>query len=88
MVKYLNGALAGFRAVRTNTRTSFHAVPVGGHPWIRAICGAGPGVRSAGWAVEEDEITCPRCLQLMGTMAGAGDRLTTTPGLQYAPKLS
>ena len=55
--------LLAFRAMRTNSGTSYHALPVGGHPWIRAICGAGPGSRSAGWTVAGVEVTCPRCRQ-------------------------
>ena len=55
--------LLTFRAMRTNSATSYHALPVGGHPWIRALCGSAPGSRSAGWTVAGVEVTCPRCRQ-------------------------
>ena len=55
--------LLAFRVMRTNSGTSYHALPVGGHPWIRAICGAAPGSRSAGWTVAGVEVTCPHCRQ-------------------------
>ena len=55
--------LLAFRAMRTNSGASYHALPVGGHPWIRAICGAAPGSRSAGWTVAGGEVTCPHCRQ-------------------------
>ena len=51
--------LLAFRAMRTNSGASYHALPVGGHPWIRAICGAAPGSRSAGWTVAGGEVTVP-----------------------------
>jgi hypothetical protein len=34
---------AGRRALRSHLGTSYHAVLVDGHPWIRAICGGGAG---------------------------------------------
>jgi hypothetical protein len=55
--------LTGWRAMRTNSGTSYHAIPAAGHRWIRAICGAAPGPRSAGWTVTGGEVTCPRCQQ-------------------------
>ena len=55
--------LTGWRAMRTNSGTSYHAIPAAGHRWIRAICGAAPGSRSAGWTVTGGEVTCPRCQQ-------------------------
>jgi hypothetical protein len=45
------------RAMRTNSGASYHALPVGGHPWISAICGSTPGSRSAGWTVPGIEVT-------------------------------
>jgi hypothetical protein len=57
--------LTGLRAMRTHSGASYHAIPAGGHRWIRAICGAAPGSRSAGWTVTGGEITCPRCQQRM-----------------------
>jgi hypothetical protein len=56
--------LLAFRAMRTNSGTSYHALPAAGHPWIRAICGAAPGSRSAGWTVAGGEVTCPHCRQM------------------------
>ena len=53
--------LTGLCAMRTNSGASYHAIPAEGHRWIRAICGAAPGSRSAGWAVTGGEVTCPRC---------------------------
>ena len=41
--------------------TRHHAVP--SDSW-RALCGAYPGKRSAGWSEwDEKEVTCPRCLK-------------------------
>lgn len=41
----------------------FHAVP--GTSW-RALCGAEPGRRSAGWSEHAGPaVTCPRCLRKM-----------------------
>ena len=62
--------LAGLRAVRTSSGASYHAIPAEGHRWIRAICGATPGSRSAGWTVTGDEVTCPRCQQRMDAPGG------------------
>ena len=76
--------LAGFRALRTHLGTSYHAVPVGVHPWIRAICGAGPGLRSFGWVASGMEVTCHRCQQrlneeaLVNDVAIVGDRAAAT----------
>ena len=53
--------LTGLRAMRTNSGASYHAIPAEGHRWIRAICGAAPGTRSAGWTVTGGEVTCPHC---------------------------
>lgn len=40
-----------------------HAVE--GNNW-KAVCGAEPGRRSAGWAeYADDQVTCPRCLRKM-----------------------
>jgi hypothetical protein len=55
--------LTEWRAIRTNSGTSYHAIPAAGHRWIRAICGAAPGSRSAGWTVTGGEVTCPHCQQ-------------------------
>jgi hypothetical protein len=42
--------------------TRYHAIPVGS--W-KALCGAEPGRRSAGWSengfTQSHEVTCPRC---------------------------
>ena len=51
--------LLAFRAMRTNSGTSYHALPVDGHSW----CGAAPGSSSAGWTVAGGEVTCPHCRQ-------------------------
>jgi hypothetical protein len=64
--------LTGLRAMRTNSGANYHAVPAEGHRWIRAICGAAPGSRSAGWTATGGEITCPRCQQRIDE--------STTPG--------
>lgn len=44
----------------------FHAVPVG---TAKALCGARPGRRSAGWADHPSQIgtaiTCPKCAKAM-----------------------
>ena len=61
--------LPAFRAMRTNSGTSYHALPVGGHPWITAICGSSPGSRSAGWTVAGVEVTCPHCRQRLNEKA-------------------
>ena len=48
--------------------TRWHAVPA--ESW-KALCGAEPGRRSAGWGpwdrreAEGQEVTCPRCLKRM-----------------------
>ena len=65
--------LTGWRAMRTNSGASYHAIPAAGHRWIRAICGAAPGSRSAGWTVTGGEVTCPRCQQRL-------DERTTSRG--------
>jgi hypothetical protein len=64
---------AGFRALRTHLGTSYHAVLVGGHPWIRAICGAGPGLRSSGWVAAGIEVSCHRLRQRLNEEALAED---------------
>jgi hypothetical protein len=64
---------AGFRVLRTHLGTSYHVVPVGGHPWTRAICGAGPGLRSSGWVAAGIEVTCHRCQQRLDQKALAKD---------------
>jgi hypothetical protein len=71
---------AGFRAKRSKLGTSYHAVPVGGHPWIRAICGSGPGLRSFGWVAVGVEITCVRCQQRLNEQALATAREVATAG--------
>jgi hypothetical protein len=55
--------LTGLRAIRTNSGAIYHAIPAEGHRWIRVICGAAPGSRSAGWTVTGRGVTCPRCQQ-------------------------
>ena len=55
--------LTGLRAMRTNSGASYHAIPAEGHRWVRAMCGAAPGSRSAGWTVIGRGVTCPRCQQ-------------------------
>jgi hypothetical protein len=72
--------LAGFRAMRTNSGANWHAIPADGHPWIRAICGRGPGARSAGWTVTGSEVTCPRCQQRMDERRAKGDPARDTAG--------
>ena len=49
--------ITGLRAMRTNSGDSYHAIPAEGHRWIRAICGAAPGSRSAGWIVTGRGVT-------------------------------
>jgi hypothetical protein len=51
----------GFHAKRSKLGASYHAVPIDGHPWTRAICGSGPGLRSSGWVAIGAEVTCFRC---------------------------
>ena len=55
--------LLEFRAMRTNSGASYHALPVSGHQWIRSLCGSAPVSRSAGGTVVGVEVTCPRCRQ-------------------------
>ena len=62
-------SFSAFRAKRTISGANYHAIPVGGHSWTRAVCGSGPGTRSAGWTVMGDAITCPRCQQRLKDMA-------------------
>jgi hypothetical protein len=54
----------------------YHAVPmvgsdmIHGDHWGKALCGAEPGRRSAGWSeCKGREVTCPRCLK---KLAGGG----------------
>jgi hypothetical protein len=65
---------AGFRALRSKLGASYHAVPAGGHPWIRAICGSGPGLRSTGWVTAAVDVTCLRCQQRLNEQALATAR--------------
>jgi hypothetical protein len=71
---------AGFRAKRSKLGTNFHAVAVGGHPWIRAICGTGPGLRSSGWVAVGVEITCVRCQQRLNEQALATAKEVSAAG--------
>jgi hypothetical protein len=71
---------AGFRAKRSKLGTNFHAVAVGGHPWIRAICGTGPGLRSSGWVAVGVEITCVRCQQRLSEQALATAKEAASAG--------
>jgi hypothetical protein len=41
-------------------------------PWIRAICGTGPGSRSAGRTVTGGGVACPRCQERMGEWNAKG----------------
>ena len=44
----------------------FHARPLADHGWgqEKALCGASPGRRSAGWSLYPgDAVTCKRCLK-------------------------
>jgi len=70
---------AGFRTRRSKLGTSYHAVPFGGHPWSRAICGAGPGLRSSGWVATGSEVTCFRCQQRLNELALATARAIVAP---------
>lgn len=53
----------------------YHAVPVGSR---RALCGAEPGPRSAGWAPwnpedsADQDVTCPRCRKKLAALTTAG----------------
>lgn len=60
-VKVLAGRCANGSELGSGTR--WHSVPV--DSW-KALCGAQPGRRSAGWSVwyiKGQEVTCPRCLK-------------------------
>ena len=49
--------------------TRFHALPIeGGRVSGRALCGAAPGRRSAGWSEwgHGEAVTCTRCLEKLG----------------------
>jgi hypothetical protein len=43
----------------------YHAVPAANWPsWQPALCGAKPGARGNGWALDRGEtVTCPCCLR-------------------------
>lgn len=53
--------------------TRFHALPlVEGQVHGRALCGAVPGRRSAGWSEwgHGENVTCPRCMQKLSRHRG------------------